>query len=213
MKLGNVIYGDELVKHIAASYINYIDDVADYNAVNKELPTLFVGWRFMKENNQHIKQIKKADILDKTIKEKRLYWEFSFDENKSEHVNGVQDFVDAVPSLYYDSMFDYICIDPVFDKIKTFNDLTSKLPDVIDTCYVFKDQAIYIKQGNVIYGIDLNMFGFFGFDTTKIVDIITNKTFLSKTHLDSDGEMHKKMLRTFPNFHHLKRYMCDILEK
>ena len=47
------------------------------------------------------------NILTHKIIENKLYWEFSFEENKSSHVNGIQSFVENAPDFYFCCCLDY----------------------------------------------------------------------------------------------------------
>jgi hypothetical protein len=48
MKIANVIYEKELVNHTIVDYVNYINVATEYDSLDKTLPTLYVGWSFMK---------------------------------------------------------------------------------------------------------------------------------------------------------------------
>ena len=51
MKIANIIHDSELVNHTKAGYVNYYNEPKAYNDINKSLPTLYVGWSFMKACN------------------------------------------------------------------------------------------------------------------------------------------------------------------
>ena len=116
LKLGNIIYKDELVNHTKVDYINYHmeDTPMNYDDFNILLPTLTVGWNFLKENNTFYD----VSILEKEIKKNILYWEFSFNENKAQHVGGVEMFIRNVPYYYFRGQYEYKNIDPIFNEFK-----------------------------------------------------------------------------------------------
>ena len=60
LKIGNIIYKDELVNHTKVDYINYIP--SQYFDYDNTLPTLFVGWSFMKEISS-LEVVQNANIL------------------------------------------------------------------------------------------------------------------------------------------------------
>ena len=82
MKIANIIHEKELVNHTKAEYINYFNEPKVYDELDKSLPTLYVGWSFMKACNPDDPIIQNADILKKKIITNELYWEFSFRESK-----------------------------------------------------------------------------------------------------------------------------------
>ena len=49
MKVANIIYDGELVNHERVDFINYYEGETQYEAVDTSLPTLYVGWAFMKK--------------------------------------------------------------------------------------------------------------------------------------------------------------------
>ena len=67
MKLGNIIYEKELVNHTKVDYINYFNKPQIYHSLDKTLPTLYVGWSFMKSCNEFNDIIQNANILHKKI--------------------------------------------------------------------------------------------------------------------------------------------------
>src|ERR1035437_9527580 len=99
MKIANVIYEKELVNHIKSEYINYFNEPVEYNKLNELfqhenyshlmppqsyelLPTLYVGWSFMKICNPNNEIIKNANILHKKIVSNELYWEYRSEERR-----------------------------------------------------------------------------------------------------------------------------------
>ena len=101
MKIANIIHEKELVNHTKAEYINYFNEPKVYDELDKSLPTLYVGWSFMKACNPDDPIIQNADILKKKIITNELYWEFSFRESKPSHVKGVDTFAGLVPQFYF----------------------------------------------------------------------------------------------------------------
>jgi hypothetical protein len=212
MKIANVIYEKELVNHTQAEYVNYYKEAIEYEKLNKALPTLFVGWSFMKECNPNNAIIQNADILRKKIITNELYWEFSFEESKPSHVKGVDGFVNYAPQFYFQSKYQYICLDPVFFQIIDIQGLTDVLPKEKDVVYNYKNEMVYVLKDNKISGIDLKMYAFFKFDINEIIEIFSNKSTAVYIN-DMDGQMYLNQYKIFPNFSHLKRYMPVIMTK
>ena len=215
MKLGNIIYEKELVNHTQVDYINYINIPTEYDTLDKTLPTLYVGWSFMKNSNLNNSIIQNANILHKKIIGNELYWECSFEESKTSHVKGIESFIKLVPQFYYQPKYTYINLDPVFFQIVTIDDLMDALPKKIDIIYNFKNEMIYLlhedentHKKNII-GINLKMYSFFQFNITELLNNIVQRS--KRVITDFEGIEYQKQYRIFSNFIYLKRYLIVIL--
>ncbi len=209
MKLANIIYEKELVNHTKVDYVNYFNEPKEYDKVDKTLPTLYVGWSFMKACNPSNETIQNANILHKKIVGNELYWECSFEESKSSHVKGVDKFVTLVPQFYFQPKYNYINLDPVFFQIVDVQGLMDVLPKEIDALYNFKKEMIYLLHENKITGINLKMYDFFKFNTQEILDNILPRT--KNVYQDLQGDVYLSYYKLLPNFAYLKRYIIVIL--
>jgi len=207
MKIANVIYEKELVNHTKVEYVNYYNQPMKYDDLDKSLPTLFVGWSFMKACNPENEIIQHADILKKKIITNELYWEFSFEESKASHVKGIETFVGLVPQFYFTPKYQYINLDPVFFQITEIEDLMAILPKEIDATYILKNEMMYVLKENKIWGINLKIYDFFKFNVTEIIEQINYRT--AHTLNDIDGQMYLYQYIIFPNFQLLKRFYID----
>lgn len=211
MKIANVIHEKELVNHTRVDYVNYFNEPKIYQELNKSLPTLYVGWNFMKACNPNDEIIQNADILKKKIITNELYWEFSFLESKASHVKGVDTFVGLAPQFYFTPKYQYINLDPVFFQLKDLQDLMDVIPKEITKVYNFKNEMLYLLKDNKITGINLKMYEFFKFDISELINTIKTRSFFYKE--DLEGEDYQTYYKIFPNFDHLKRYLVTILSK
>lgn len=209
MKIANVVYEKELVNHTKSEYVNYFCEPIEYDKLDKTLPTLYVGWSFMKASNPNNPVIQNADILKKKIVTNELYWEFSFDESKASHVKGVDTFVGLAPQFYFTPKYTYTNLDPVFFQLKDLQDLMDVVPKNIKASYNFKNEIVYILSENKIWGINLKMYEFFKFSVEEIVTELSMRTELS--HYDYEGTDYQTYYKIFPNFELLKRYLVTIL--
>ena len=209
MKLANIIYEKELVNHTQVDYINYINAPTEYDTVDKTLPTLYVGWSFMKNSNLNNSIIQNANILHKKIIGNELYWECSFEESKTSHVKGIESFIKLVPQFYFQPKYTYINLDPVFFQIVTIDDLMDALPKKIDIMYNFKNEMVYLLHENKIMGIDMKMYSFFQFNITELLNNIVQRS--KRVITDFEGIEYQKQYRIFSNFIYLKRYLIIIL--
>jgi len=211
MKIANVIHENELVNHVKSDYVNYFNELKAYDELDKSLPTLYVGWSFMKASNPDNPIIQNADILKKKIITNELYWEFSFNESKASHVKGVNTFVGLVPQFYFSPKYNYINLDPVFFQLKDINDLMDVCPKKIDVSYIYKNEMLYLLTDNKIWGINLKMYDFFKFSIDEIIEQLSIRT--TTSHTDTEGLTYQSYYKIFPNFEHLKRYLVTILSK
>jgi len=206
MKIANIIHEKELINHTKVDYINYFNEPKVYDDLDKSLPTLYVGWSFMKACNPENPLFQNADILKKKIVTNELYWEFSFRESKPSHVKGVDKFAALVPQFFFTPKYTYINLDPVFFQLKDIQDLMDVLPkkDIIKV-YNYKNEMLYILKDNRITGLDLRMYEFFKFSIDEIIDNLFDKT--SSYTNDSEGETYQHFYKIFPNFELLRRYL------
>lgn len=209
MRLANVIFEKELINHTKVDYVNYINVPTEYDSVNKTLPTLYVGWSFMKACNPNNSIVQNANILHKKIITNELYWECNFEESKSSHVKGVDSFVNLVPQFYFTPKYNYINLDPVFFQLKDIEDLMDVVPKEIDSFYNFKNEMIYINLENKIWGINLKMFEFFQFNIEEIINKLSQRTKI--LHIDLSGDTYLSYYKIFPNFSQLKRFLIILL--
>jgi hypothetical protein len=205
LKLANIIYCSDLVNHTKQEYINYYQNIDNISIINFNLPTLIVGWQCLKSINKDQNLYNNISILDKLIIKNKLYWEFSFEENKSNHIDGVESFMFNVPYYYFDSNVEYILIDPIFNQIKDFDTLVTYIPKNIDKIYNFKNEMMFILSNNKIYGIDLKMFEFFKFDIVKLLEIIKDKSLFVID--DIDGKKYEYYYQYFYFYVNLIRYI------
>ena len=218
MKIANVVYEKDLVNHTKAEYVNYYQEAIAYDKLNK-LPTLYVGWSFMKASNPQNSIIQNADILKKKIITNELYWEFSFQEHKGSHVKGVESFVNIVPQFYFAPKYIYTNLDPVFFQIKDTQDLMDVVPKNIKASYNFKNEMVYLlskstitgETRETIWGINLKMYEFFKFNIEEIITQLSIRT--ESSYYDFEGTEYLKYYKIFPNFTLLKRYLITILSK
>ena len=209
MKIANIIYENELINHTKVEYVNYFNKLQNYHSLDKTLPTLYVGWSFMKASNPFNEIIQNADILKKKIITNELYWECSFEESKSSHVKGVDNFVSLAPHFYFVPKYTYINLDPVFFQIADVRGLLDVVPKEIDAVLNLKNEMLYAISGNKIVGINLKMYEYFKFNNEEIISGIISRS--AKNITDLDGQLYQNQYKIFPNFPHLKRYLITIL--
>jgi hypothetical protein len=210
MKIANIIHETDLVNHTKVDYINYFNEPIEYDKIDKTLPTLYVGWVFMKKCNPNNDIIQNANILHNKIIGNELYWEFSYPENKASHVKGIENFVKYVPQFYFSPKYTYVNLDPVFFQLGYIEDLMDILPKNIDVLYNYKNEMVYILCDSKISGINLLLYEFFKFNISDILNNLIERSEI--VYNDLDTEIYQKYYRILPNFQQLKRYLVTILK-
>ena len=216
MKVGNIIYKNELVNHERVEHINYIDRPTHIDQIKNGLPTLYVGWNFLKETNKHSKLFSGVDILNKEILPRKIYWEFAFHEKKSEHINGVVDFVLSAPLLYFTNKYQYQNINPIFSNIKSLDDLKKdKRLTNFDVFFNYKNRMIYlldiIINENFIYGLDLELFKYLDFDIEELINYF--KSLSVRIVEDFDGEKSAEIIENYGSDDELLKYLPILFNK
>jgi hypothetical protein len=211
MKIANIVYENELVNHTNVGYVNYYKGHTPYEKLDNTLPTLYVGWSFMKASNPDNEIIKNADILKKKIVANELYWECSYEESKASHIRGVDNFVNLAPNFYFQPKYNYINFDPIFFQIVDIQSLFDALPKKFDVLYNYRNEMIYLLLENKIFGVDLRMYDYFKFDTNDVIKGLSERSTI--VHNDLDGMIFLNHYKIFPNFNLLRRYIITILPK
>lgn len=209
MKIANIVHEGDLVNHKKMDFVNYYDKPIKYEDLNKSLPTLYVGWKLMRETNKGCEIFDNANILKHKIISNSLYWEFSFDENKSSHVKGLESFIIHAPNFYFSPKYSYIDLDPVFFQISNTQDLFDVLPNKIDAALFASGNMIYILKDKKITGLNIEMYGFFDFNIDEIVKKIKERCI--DYYDDSNGAKFIEFSKIFPKFSDLKRYLIVLL--
>ena len=212
-KIGTILYKGRLVNHQKSDYITYINsNGGDENIVyDKENPILYVGWEQVK-SMVNDGWYDKVSILEKTIQPNKIFWEFSFDENKAQHVAGVNMFVNNVPYYYFQNNYRYTNIDPIFFNIRDLEELKQLLPVNYEFFYQYKDKMLYFLSGDKITSIDLELYKFFEIDLTAFIRQMSLSS-KSRGVIDQEGETYEAYKESFPNFDYLQRYLIVLLSK
>jgi hypothetical protein len=189
------------MNHKKLEWINYVPTIA---YCNMGLPTLIIGWENYKRIYGHIYPniLQKRNSIDSTVR-----WEFSMEEKMVEHFNGVEDFIKTAPREYC-NLYKYVSIDPIKNNINHEYDVVLNLESTNKLIvYKYKDEILYLldKERMTIYGVYLNSYKYFKYDTEKIINILTDPIRCEKTIIDSDGSIYQQYYKHFPEFDQLKR--------
>jgi len=151
---------------------NNIDVSQDFNVVDSidniilGIPTLIVGFDLTESLYPDF------DVLDICVKD-NIYWTFKKIEKRDKFNEDLDWFITKV---YSDLIKDvnYLFVDPILLKPKTLIKIVRKIYNIENlTTYVYNDM-LYIYGDKIVFGIDLKLFKFIGFDTKKLKDKINN---------------------------------------
>lgn len=202
-KIGNILHTKELVNHKKLDFINYHSNVL-IDEIKNDLPTLIVGWENVKLNN-----LNNVSILEKTIIQNQLYWEFQFEEYKQKHVDGVSNFVRLLPDYYFRKRYEYNVIDPIFYKINHVDDILVKIiKKPVKKAYL-NNNSLYLLSGNNIYNINLDTMSFFYYDYNRVVNFFKERIdyFID----DADNSIFDKYYKYFKGYKYTKRFLISLI--
>ncbi len=205
-KIGNIVYDDDLVgQDEQFEFINYIDKISKLPSIDNFLPTLYIGWELIKTINN----LPKLNILNKEVIPNKIYWEFSYNENKSSHIEGVEFFIKNLPVYYFTSRYSFTNLDPLFFNIENEQDLYDIIPRKIDNYYIYKNNYLYVLKYNKITLIDLKSYHFFHFSIKNIKNYIKEKS--KRGYIDNDGDLLIEYKKKYNDYEQLLRYMVVLI--
>ena len=178
MFLGNIISEQPVKQNGLFFIINNLENV------NREIPTLVIGWDFSKR----IFNGSKLSILDKKI-DKNISWTFTKKEKRVDYEKDLKFFMKN-SLLSAENRFKYQYINVLTDKYGIIKKLLKKLT-YGEVCYIYihRNSFVYIHYSDVIIGIDLNSTDFLKIDRKKIYKILyrnENKVFFSDDFLSKE---------------------------
>lgn len=186
---------------------NSVDVSQDFNVVDSidniilGIPTLIVGFDLTESLYPDF------DILDICVKDD-IYWTFKKIEKRDKFNEDLDWFITKV---YSDLIKDvnYIFVDPILLKPKTLIKIVRKIYSIETlTTYVYNDM-LYIYGDKIVFGVDLKLFKFIGFDIKKLKDKIIH---ISTDFLDDDDILieYKNIVETLGNSVRYIPYLFNI---
>lgn len=155
MLLGNIVSTQELK---IQGYFNVVDSL---DKIIQGIPTLIVGWKFIKDKfpNYNITE-RKLDSL--------TYWTF----NKTERRDIFNDDLDSFTQECYNRLISnvkYIYVDPIQDTKSRIYKILRKIYKSNRIFAYRHEDMVYLSIDDLIFGIDLKILSFIGFNTDKII--------------------------------------------
>lgn len=182
MKIANIISDAKLDLLEEFNQVNSINDVIP------GIPTLIIGWDKIK------KKYPDYDVINRKISD-NLYWTFKKIEKRDLHE---EDLFFFVKNTYLNLIKDiqYIFVDPIHFTKKNILKIIKKLLNDNNLISFKHEKMIYIYCDKYIFGIDLNLLKFIGYDPDKIENKINKKSkvFLSNNNIFIEYKIRLEMI-------------------
>lgn len=136
--------------------------------IDKNLPTLIIGW----ENTKKL-LCENVSILHKQI-DNFTYWTFSTKERKSEYEVDLDSFISKCYNSFGEHL-PYVYLDLLMGKrMVNFRIIRKILSLKNPITYISDSNMVYIYGENIIFGIDLNIVSLFEEKYEKILNKVKN---------------------------------------
>jgi len=184
MKIANIL---STIKIEAPEDFNIVKSSSD---LIDGLPTLIVGYDYV---NKHYQDF---DITNIKL-EPNLYWTFKKTEKRDKFEEDLRWFIRKVYEDLTDKLI-YLFVDPIQHKPKTLRKIVKKILSLNDVITYQHNEMFYVYSDNLIFGIDLKLLKYLGFNTDKIKEKIKS---ISNVFLIDDEILieYKKCIETLNN--------------
>lgn len=171
MKIANIVTNNKLDISEQFNIVESMDDVIH------GLPTLIVG--FDTVNNLY----PDFDILDIKV-EDNIYWTFKKNEKRDKYNEDLNWFIQKV----YDDLVKnciYVFVDVIQYNKPTLIKILKKISSFKKIITYQTEDMLYINGENYIFGVDLKLLNYVGFDKNKIINKIkrASNSFLSNNEI------------------------------
>ncbi len=146
----------------------YFNVVESMDQIIHGLPTLIVDYYYVDKNYPNF------DIGDSRL-EDNLYWTFKKTHKRDKYNEDLDCFVRFV---YYNLIKDinYLFVDPIQYPYKSLRKAIKKIHSIDNLVSYQTGEMIYIYGEKLIFGIDLKLLKYMGFDICKLITKIIAKT-------------------------------------
>jgi hypothetical protein len=129
--------------------------------------------------------------------EPNLYWTFKKTEKRDKFEEDLRWFIRKVYEDLTDKLI-YLFVDPIQHKPKTLRKIVKKILSLNDVITYQHNEMFYVYSDNLIFGIDLKLLKYLGFNTDKIKEKIKS---ISNVFLIDDEILigYKKCIETLNN--------------
>src|SRR5690606_30575307 len=121
----------------------------------------------------------------------------------------IENFIINLPELYVKDI-EYINIDPFIYKLENIEDLIKLIPNnnIIKSIFFKENLMLYITNGEKIYGIDLKVLKYIGFNFNDLIVFLKNS---GEFFIDSNNEIYNTFLNTFTKLSKIRRSIIYFL--
>ena len=148
----------------------------DFNVVKsldetvQGLPTLIVGWDFIKKNYPDY------NIINRKLNE-NLFWTFKKTEKRELHEEDIYNFVEqSYKNLIKD--ITYTFIDPILFSRKNIVKIIKAINNTNKVISYKHENMLYIYFERYIFGVDLTFTEFIGLNNEKLLSKINKKSYI-----------------------------------
>ena len=169
MKIANIVTNNKVDVTDDINVVSSIEDIIP------DVPTLVTSYEWLKDNYDDY------DIYDKKLDD-NLYWTFAKTERRDVFNKDVDEFITLSNRELVEDI-DYVFLDLIQFHPTTINKIIRKIFSIEDIIsFKYKDM-IYIYGDKLIFGIDLYLIKYMGFDENRVEMKIKN---ISKEFLEGD---------------------------
>jgi len=162
MKIGNIV---SQIKINVSEDFNVVESL---DSIIQGLPTMVIGWDYVN------KYFPNVDIINRKIND-NTYWTFKKNEKRDIYEEDMYYFTQrAYNNLIKDIV--YVFIDPILFNLKTIKKVLKKLESISNLIAYHHKNMVYIYGEKIIFGIDLELLEYIGFNRDKILSKIIKKT-------------------------------------
>ena len=174
MEIANIISSKKLNVGPEFNVVENIDEI-----VFKDLPTLIIGY----EDICDIYGEENINVLKRNIN-KNVFWTYKRTTKRVLYDTDLESFIRYSYKKYM-SKLNYVDLDLIQFSNRKILRIVKKLLTLNNVIsYESKNSVIYIYSDNIIFGIDLNLINYIGFNIDKVRKKIKDK---SVVFLEGDG--------------------------
>lgn len=163
--IANIITETE-IKGLPKSF-NQVKSISD---IRNDQPILIIGWDIINTLYENV------NILERKINNK-IYWTFKKKEKRDLHEEDLLNFIEfSYNNIIKD--IQYIFVDPIQYSLGKIKKILKKIKESKNNIGYKQNNMVYIYCNNLIFGIDLKLLKFMGFDIDKITLKIDKCTYV-----------------------------------
>jgi len=161
MKIANIVTTNKVD---VTDDINVVNDIKD---IIEGIPTLVTSYQWL------IKNYDDYDLYNKKLDD-NLYWTFARTERRDIFTNDVENFITIANKKLIENI-SYIFIDFIQYHPSTIKKIVKKIITLKNKIAFKHKDMIYIYGDNLIFGVDLDLINYMGYDSKMIENKIKTK--------------------------------------